>query len=412
MIEPRCYLHKAAYIVPVSADPGLSEVIRNGAVLTENGKIKRVGLYDDLKDHEAVLADHGLAVLMPALFNCHTHLELSYLAGLGQNPPPELNIVSWIKSLLEQRQKGCTLEKMQMAAWQALALLYGGGCHGVVDIGNLPESNNLGDNFKVHIQFFLELLGLTEEKSAAALDMVSSLAHQDELAFTAHAPYSTSATLIKTLKEKARQKNRLFPIHVAESIEEVEFLKTGLGSLRDFLEERDAWDGSFAATGQSPVAYLASLGVLDEKTLCIHCVHCDDEDIAILHEHKVPVCICPGSNHFLGVGKAPVPDLLKKGVKLVLGTDSLASNPNFSLWEEMRLLSQDHPEIDPGDIIRMATLNGAKLMGLADEHGSLNPGCTARFLVVSGDLPPDADDKMLLNWLVASGLAITTEWVE
>jgi cytosine/adenosine deaminase-related metal-dependent hydrolase len=127
---------------------------------------------------------------------------------------------------------------------------------------------------------------------------------------------------------------------------------------------------------------------------------------------QVKACICPGSNRFLGVGAAPVPQLLDSGISLVLGTDSLASNPYLSLWEEMRVLAQDHPGLKPEAIIRMVTINGAELMGLEGEMGSLAPGCSASFLAVSGDLPENGSGSEILRWLVSTGLAITTEWVE
>ena len=104
--------------------------------------------------------------------------------------------------------------------------------------------------------------------------------------------------------------------------------------------------------------------------------------------------------------------MLEKGISLILGTDSLASNPNLSLWEEMRLLAEDHSDLEPIDIIKMATINGAKFMGISDEYGSLDPGRSASFLAVSGDLPFEDDEKTILNALVSGGLSINTEWVE
>jgi cytosine/adenosine deaminase-related metal-dependent hydrolase len=214
------------------------------------------------------------------------------------------------------------------------------------------------------------------------------------------------------LKARARRHAHLFPIHVAESLDEIEFLATGQGRFREFLAERGVWDGSFAAPGLSPIAYLDGLGILDENTLCVHCVHCDAADLAIMAERRITACICPGSNRFLGVGIAPVPQMLAKGIAVVLGTDSLASNPHLSLWQEMRVLAEDHPGIRPADIIRMATVNGAGFMGLAGELGSLAPGCSAGFLAISGNVPEKAAGDEILQWLVSAGLAITTEWVE
>lgn len=414
MNDSGSYLHKATYVIPVAVEHDLPTVIINGAVLTLNGRIVEVGAYDELRGADALEVDHGQDVLMPALINCHSHLELSYLARLGQGANNEAgDITGWIRTLLSEREKEIDPQEVEMAAWQALARLYAGGCRGLLDIGNLPASRDIAKKFKVNSRFFQEILGLTNPGIEAGLALIASVADDPELFYTAHAPYSTAPELLKQLKARATRHGHLFPVHVAESTAEVEFLATGQGPFRNFLEERGALDGSFQAPGQSPIAYLDSLGALDEQTLCVHCVHCDEADIAIMAERQVKACICPGSNRFLGVGVAPVPQLLESGISLVLGTDSLSSNPQLSLWEEMRVLTQDHPGLKGADIIRMATRNGAELMGLGGEIGSLAPGYSASFLAISGDdLPGDVSGDEILKWLVSAGLAITTEWVE
>ena len=412
MIEPRCYLHKAPYVVPVSADPEVPAVINNGAVLTENGRIKAVGTYEELKTSDAVLTEHDRSVLIPPLINGHTHLELSHLAALGKEPPAAGDITGWIRNLLTTRENGEEPEESQMAAQMALARIYAGGCRGVLDIGNLAASRNIGDNFKVRLLFFRELLGLTEKSVTESLSFLSTIADDNEVICTAHAPYSTSPELIKAIKERSLKHHHLFPIHVAESEDEMRFLDKGEGRLGDFLVERAALDDSFQIPGLSPIAYLDDLGVLDEQTLCVHCVHCSDDDLQIMADRKVTVCLCPGSNRFMGVGVAPVPQMLAHGIPMIIGTDSLASNPNFSLWEEMRFLAEDHPDLDPIEIIKIASRNGAEFMGISNEYGALAPGLSASFLAVSGDLPFEGDEQAILNSLVSGGLAITTEWVE
>ncbi|MCA1765544.1 MAG: amidohydrolase family protein, partial [Desulfobulbaceae bacterium] len=175
---------------------------------------------------------------------------------------------------------------------------------------------------------------------------------------------------------------------------------------------RSAWDDTFVSPGLSPIAYLDRLGVLDERTLCVHCVQCDEDDLEVVAARHSAICVCPGSNRYLEVGSAPVPQMLAKGIRVVLGTDSPASNPHLSLWQEMRVLHEEHPGIAPAEIIRMAGRNGAELMGISDEIGSLEPGRSASFLAVSGDPPEKANPEAILEWLVSAGLSIVTEWVE
>ena len=412
MNDSGSYLHKAPYLIPVNDN--LPTVITDGAVLTENGQIVKIGSYDELRGSGVLEVHHQDAVLMPALINCHSHLELSYLGRLGKIANSNVgNMTAWIRTLLTEREKGGdSSEDIEMAAWQALAFLYAGGCRGLIDIGNLPESRDIAKNFKVNSRFFQEVLGLTRNGIEAGLALIDSLGDDHENFFTAHAPYSTAPELLVKLKSRASRLGHLFPIHVAESVDEMEFLATGQGRFREFLEERGTIDDSFEAPGLSPVVYLDNLGVLDEKTLCVHCVHCDSNDIAIMAERKVTSCICPGSNRYLGVGIAPVSQLLDSGIPVVLGTDSLTSNPQLSLWEEMRIIFEEHPSLNPKDIIRMVTSNGAEFMGLDSEIGSLSPGRSASFLAISGDLPKSTDGSEILTWLVSAGLSITTEWVE
>jgi len=388
----------------------LPGVIVDGAVLTDEGRIARVGPYAELRDSEAVLVEHEGRVLLPGLVNCHAHLELSYLAGLGQEDGPAGDMAAWIRNLLAEREKRVDPEEVQMAAWRALAQLYAAGCRAVLDIGNLPESGDIGANFKVAIRFHQEVLGLTVAATTAGRELLKTIG--SEYALTAHAPYSTSAELMQLLKQRATKLNQLFPVHLAESAAESQLLLDGGGPLREFLEERGVWDGSFTPPGKSPVAYLADLGLLDDQTLAVHCVQVDENDIALLAESGATVCLCPGSNRFLGVGCAPVPALAAAGIRLVLGTDSLAGNPRLDLWEEMRLLRRDHPGLEPLAVLRMATGNGAELLGLADELGSLVPGCSSSFLAAELAVGAETNDETVLAALVDSGRPAKLEWVE
>ncbi|HSH14174.1 MAG TPA: amidohydrolase family protein, partial [Desulfurivibrionaceae bacterium] len=339
MIEPRRYLHRAPWVVPLTDD--LPVVIADGAVLTEEARIVRVAPYAELRDSEATLVEHREKVLLPPLINCHTHLELSHLARLGQGEVGTGAMANWIRLLLAERALPVDPEEVRMAAWQALAQLYAGGCRAVLDIGNDPGSAGIGANFKVETRFFLEFFGLS---AARAADQAATLAElPGSQAVAGHAPYSTHPELLKLLKERAGQNGQLLPVHLAESADELEFLATGHGPFRELLEERGGWDGSFDAPGLSSVNYLANLGLLDNLTLAVHCVQVDAHDIDLLARSGATVCLCPVSNRFLGVGRAPVPALLAAGVPLVLGSDSLASNPALDLWAEMRQLTEDHP---------------------------------------------------------------------
>jgi cytosine/adenosine deaminase-related metal-dependent hydrolase len=260
--------------------------------------------------------------------------------------------------------------------------------------------------------FLLELLGLSaesEKRSFARLKEVSGPGSA-AVACTAHAPYSTTPGLIREIKKKADQKRHMFSIHTAESMQEVEFLQTGSGHFRKFLQERGGWDGSFAIPGKSSVQYLESLGVLNDRTLCVHAVHVNREEIETLAKTRAKVCLCPGSNRFLGVGKAPVTEFLDHGILPALGTDSRASNPVLSMWREMRLLSEDHPGLDPETIFAMATRGGADAWGLGGEMGTLEPGKDAHVIAI-GCAEAISSGKEIFDFLTTVGESVQVEWL-
>ncbi|HEX9716190.1 MAG TPA: amidohydrolase family protein, partial [Desulfurivibrionaceae bacterium] len=385
--------------------PGHGPVIVDGAVLTEDGLVAAVGSYADLKDTDAQLKDYDGHVITPPLVNCHAHLELSCLAGLTGDPPTPGDMTGWIRGLLAARAENPDQEIVQDAARLALARLYAGGCRAVADIGNRQESALLGEGFKTEVLFFLELLGLCGAAEEAALASLSGIGA--DVRCTPHAPYSSGPALIRALKKRAA--GSLFPLHVAESAQEIEFLRTGGGPFLDFLGERGVEVVAFTPPGMGAVRYLDSLGVLDAQTLCVHGVHVEAGEIALLAERGAAVCLCPGSNRFMGVGVAPVQKMLAQGIPLVLGTDSLASNPHLSLWREMQLLREDHPSLPPEAVFAMASANGARLLGISGKLGTVAPGVSSSLLAVRC---PAKNEAEVFEFLTSIGTDVRLEWLE
>ncbi len=396
------YLYRAPFVVP-----GNGPVIADGAVLTENGLVAAVGSYAELKDVDAQLEEYDGHVITPPLVNCHAHLELSHLAALNGDSPKPGDMTGWIRGLLAARAAHDDAAAQNDAALMALARLYAGGCRAVADIGNRVESGLIGTGFKTEVFFFLELLGLcgpSEESALAALAGIDAAVR-----CTVHAPYSSGPALITALKERARAGNTLFPMHVAESAQEIEFLRTGVGPFADFLAERGVAVAEFTAPGTGAIRYLDSLGVLDEHTLCVHGVHVEEEELALLAARGAAVCLCPGSNRFMGVGVAPARKMFAQGIPLVLGTDSLASNPHLSLWREMQVLREDHPDLPAETVFAMASINGARLLGIENRLGLVAPGVSSSLLAVRCPAKTEAE---VLEYLTSAGTEIRLEWLE
>ncbi|MDH3393036.1 MAG: amidohydrolase family protein [Desulfobulbaceae bacterium] len=396
--------HRAPWLVTGVA--GETAPVADGAVVVADGRIVAVGRFVDCRAAADTVVDHDGAVLTPALVNGHAHLELSHLAELGQGAANSGDMPGWIYELLTRREAmAVDADGIMTAAREALAELTASGCGLVGDIGNDPASCGIGEGGRTEVLFFLELLGLSRVGEERALAMLASLA--DEVVATPHGPYSVTPGLLRAAKERARRLGQRASIHLAESADETRFIADGSGGFPDFFRKRGVWDESFVPPGCSPVTYLDQLGVLDAETVCVHCVQVSDEDIALLARRRAKVCLCPGSNRFLGVGTAPAAKILMAGILPALGTDSLASNPVLNLWREMQLLVEDHPALDPATVFAMATRGGAHALGKEADYGTLAVGKKASCLAVDYN----GNGKDLFGFLVSVGNAATLTWL-
>lgn len=386
-------LYRAPWVVPVT-----TPILADGGVLVGGGRILEVGPSRRLQKGADRIEELDGA-LLPQLINCHSHLEL---AGYGeammrlQQEKTVANFPDWIRRLLQQRADSCMdAAARKRAAENLFRQMAEEGVSVVLDTGNLAENEDLGSSVAADHRFLLEMLGLSEK--AAELKLAELECLPAKMSVTAHAPYSTHPALLKKIKTRCSNYGQLFSIHTAESKDESEFLLSGSGPFVDFLQEREALDSGFQVPGCSTVEYFDQLGLLDAKTLCVHCVQVADADIEKLAGSAAAVCLCPGSNRTLGVGFAPVRRMIAAGIRLCLGTDSPASNPQCSMWQEMRILNEDHPGLAPDAILAMATIGGAVALGIEERLGSLETGKDAKMILARGNFP---DRRQLSEALV------------
>jgi aminodeoxyfutalosine deaminase len=399
------HLYRAPWVIPVAIPP-----IKDGAVLVDNGTILKVDRYTTLKG-EAPVTDYENSVITPALVNGHCHLELSHLSSLGKEKNWDGDMASWISKLLVLREELICVDVLGKAR-RALASLYSSGVGLMADVGNVLDSAKIGNESPANVLFLLELLGLSqigEQRARSYLDEARGLEkdRNSMVECTAHAPYSCTTGLLKKLKNESQRRGSLFSIHVAESEGEIEFLHTATGPLKIFVEERGAWDGSFHPPGCGAIEYLDQLDLLDANTLCVHSVHVSKQELVLLAEKKAKVCVCPGSNRYLGVGVAPIAEMISHGILPAIGTDSLASNPRLNIWEEMRILREDHPEINPETVFMMATRGGAEALGKA-EFGAIAPGMTGNMLAVKCTIDSNTD---VMDVLTTAGSDVEVQWI-
>nr|NJM04192.1 amidohydrolase family protein [Desulfobacula sp.] len=340
-------------------------VIQNGYLEIENGRIK--GIHSGVPREACI--DHGPGVLMPPLVNAHVHLELS---ALKNRIPFDKGFQSWVKTLLDERA-ALSQEVLVREAKKAILDLLTSGNPYVGEISTLGITQTLLENSGLKGVFFQEFLGTAAE--------IGCVQKKDGLSFSVagHAPHTSSPDLLR-LEFQSRSAGMPFSIHVAESEAESEFIFRGKGSWADFLTLRgidySAWDiGS-----KTPVAYLEDMGLLDPLTLAVHLLQATPTDMDILARSRVKVCVCPRSNYNLHGRLPDIGLMIQKGINPALGTDSLASCDSLDIWDEMAFIAQHYPGLDPRTLFSMATLNGARALGLEEVTGTLAQGKRADFI--------------------------------
>jgi len=321
----------ARSVVPVDRPP-----IAEGAVaLDDDGTVRMVGPRAAVRaEFAAAPEERAEGVLCPGLVNAHCHLELSALADAV---PGGGGFIAWAQRFLE------TNAEVRRARRRAAA-----------------REAKTGD----------ALADAARERAESDASWPGDLGYVR----APHAPYSVGPELMRRIFAAAAAEKRATSIHLAEDEEELKLLRDGTGAWPAILEAMGV-DATTRVPGKTPVAYLASLGAFDggAPPLLVHMVHAGADDRRLAREARATVLLCPRSNLHIGGRLADVPALLADGVGIALGTDSLASTPDLSLWGEMATLAGHFPTVPAARWLEAATLGGARAIGLP-AHGALAPG--------------------------------------
>ncbi|HZT22670.1 MAG TPA: amidohydrolase family protein [Verrucomicrobiae bacterium] len=372
---------RARLVLPVVAPP-----IENGAVLLSGHRLVAVGAWSDISRHTVGhrIFDLGEVLLLPGLIDAHCHLDYTDMAG--QVAPPG-NFLDWIPQILALKAAWGFSD--YAASWlHGARMLLQSGVTTVADIESVPELlPEVWSATPLRVISFLEMTGVRSKRPPGeilreALEKIEALGCLDEAgmfrklpALSPHAPYSTSPELLRLCAAVAREKKLLLATHVAESEAEFEMFACARGEMFDWLQ-RNGRDNSDCGRG-SPVAHLERTGLLGENCLAVHANYLEGNDFERLARHQVSVVHCPRSHDFFRHRKFPLTALLRAGVNVCLGTDSLATvrcggePPELSLFAEMQTLAANEPRLRPETILRLATVNGARALGLAGKIGAL-----------------------------------------
>lgn len=275
--------------------------------------------------------------------NAHTHLELGWLAALCPHAPGR-DFLPWWFDLEERRRKmsamACFVEtKFRQAAEAGIEALLAAGVTHVADLSASGSSIYPLNESGLQGMIFIEVTGQYAEQADRALAMARYVIDEArpklhsglQLGLALHAPYNVHPTLWKKGVTYAREAELPVCVHVAESRAEYDWMTTNTGPLADFYRETGI---PLSSPGMSPVAYLEERGVLDLKPLLVHGVHVDESDVQRIAASGSRVVHCPRSNMRLHCERMPLELYLKHGVKVYLGTESLASSPSLDVSEE------------------------------------------------------------------------------
>lgn len=398
-------VYAARWVVPVATPP-----IPHGAVAVRDGHITWVGPNDDAPPGERL--DLGDAVLIPGLVNTHTHLELTAMRGFLE----ELDFRPWIVRLTRARQAVLTHDLLLASAKVGIAegllagvTTYADTCESGVALQAMAEMGVRGIMYQ-------EVFGPDPSQCAASVrglrERLASLRHWESprvrLGISPHAPYTVSDELFVAAARLAESAGCPMAVHLAESEAESRLVRDAMGVFADGLRARGI---PVAPRGDSPVALLDRLGVLEAQPLLIHCVRATAPDIARMAHHDCAVAHCPASNAKLGHGIAPLLDILAAGVRVGIGTDSVAANNRLDILDEARVAllmqraaARRGDALTAADALALATRGGALALGLGREVGTLAVGKRADLAVFSLGSPrttPAFSPEDALVWAAA-----------
>jgi cytosine/adenosine deaminase-related metal-dependent hydrolase len=331
-------VHAAPWLLPIIAPP-----IRDGAVaLDRDGRVIALGDTQELSELGEVIWNDG--VLIPGLINAHTHVELSHLA---ERVPGGAGLVPWIRTLLATHAQVDAVEA-RGAAMAAARAMRARGTVAVADVTNTGTTGAVLNDAGLHARVFHEHIAPRALPHTSATDTIP----------TAHATYSCGATALRHLAGSTR--GRIASIHIEEDPAEAAWLLDHSGPFAQFLAERDALP-STTPPRLPPVQWLDSLGVLGRGTLLVHLTVADADSLALASARGAIAVLCPRSNLHIGGRLPPIDGIRAAGLRVALGTDSLASSPSLDVLGEVQALAR--AGVAAAWALEAATAGGAIALG-------------------------------------------------
>lgn len=383
-------IYRATWVLPI-----IAPAIDDGALAVGGERILGVGPASAMLEAYpgATVVDLGDSIVMPGFVNAHCHLEYTVLRGILD----DAEFGEWVLGLVDVKAALTPEEYLISARLGALEAL-ASGVTTIADTSYGVSAFTAAADAGLRGRIYLEVFGVDDVHLSDTLVEVrrrlaearAGVSDRLDVGLAPHAPYTVSSRLYQALSKFAKAEGLKIMSHVAESAEELRYIRSGSGRFAHDFREKMGWERMLVQPyGVTPVKYLEQWDVFDEDFLAVHCVQVTRDDIAILRAKRAAVAHCPKSNAKLGCGIAPLVDLLRAGVRVGLGTDSPASSNIMDMFDEMRAMlllhratERDVSVLDAQRCVRIATLGGAEALGVQADVGSLEPGKFADFIAV------------------------------
>jgi cytosine/adenosine deaminase-related metal-dependent hydrolase len=395
---------RARTVVPIDGDP-----IENGAVAISGAVITDIGRFEEVRRRRTdEVLDLGEQVLLPGLINAHCHLDYTLLRG---KIPRGRSFADWIRAI--------NAEKAKLSAQDYLASIEAGFAEalrfGTTTVVNLTAFPELVPAIEPPIQtwWFGEMIDVrspdeAEQIVAKAIDALKSAEHWG---LAPHAPFTASASLYRRCEEIARSEKVLLTTHLAESREEMQMFRDASGPAFDFLESigRPMSD----CGSETPLSLFERRRTVDGRWIVAHLNELNCGDFALLEKAEpFHIVHCPRSHTFFGHASFALQRLHSLGFNICLGTDSLASNSDLSMFAEMRELLRKDPAVSPRAVLEMATANGATALGQSGVLGCLRDGARADVIAVPASPGRDIFESIVsyegsIPWTMSNGKVLT-----
>ena len=374
-------------------------VIKDGAIFISDGNIADIGDYAEItiRHSDIPVNMQNNSILLPGLVNAHIHLEYS---SLGRMSEPK-DFIPWIEDLI-RRQRTFSEEEIISSIQDSINILIASG---ITAIGEISKNGaSIGEVVTSGMKgvLFTELVALDNKKNIFDVDhfrttfeKLKSQLFKSKMkpGIFPHSPYTISESVLQKISDFYDTERVNLGMHLFESQCEQEFVSSASGPLKDFSMKYSLDTAPKKGRWRDPIDYINSLGYFSPETHLVHLAYIKEHHLSLIEEKNVGVVLCPRSNHLLKNGPFPFKQSLNYNLKMGIGTDSLASNFSFDMFEEMRYLKaltndgiSSSSALSSSDInkklLNMATLGGAKVLSIDDNTGSLSVGKSADLIAV------------------------------